>query len=409
MNSCIHENTTVINQHDIVRKYRCNDCGKVMMCSCDKKYGEKFLPHQLTWVLDRNTMERIPVTHGFQEKICNTCKGLPEEAHPIKAGYGYTSKIQRYYWREIWRLTTIRFAAWAEMQGYPSNYQAIGKHPGVHKRIKKEVTDEIKKIHAQSPKYVFNDVSEEKFLKEHPVEQIILHAEKDLANKDKKAHVFHEGKSYTVEDFVQIYYQKKGYKTLTVESRPWHVIFGIYMHLLIEDPFDEKNDKPKGFGNRDDFDNKVKPSRLIWMFKPDDFGSAYYAKRRKKAIIKYFKEMVPKNKSNYMWTFDYSLPHSENFRQYLWAHRKEDIAVAKTLIEVLPSDILTRVLRYLIEDYWNRYLGFPDLFVYNNEEFFFTEVKFSSDKLSGEQRNWIVGNETILHLPFKLVKVHNKK
>ena len=80
--------------------------------------------------------------------------------------------------------------------------------------------------------------------------------------------------------------------------------------------------------------------------------------------------------------------------------------IAKQLLKILPREAIVRVLKYLIEDYWVRYIGWPDLLVFNEEEFLFVEVKASGDKLSGEQRTWIEGNLKSLHFPFKLVKIH---
>jgi len=75
---------------------------------------------------------------------------------------------------------------------------------------------------------------------------------------------------------------------------------------------------------------------------------------------------------------------------------------------LLPADDIYRILRYLVEDYWRRYVGWPDLIIYTQDHLFFAEVKSSRDKLSEDQKNWIDGNSTELHLPFKLVKLHRK-
>lgn len=39
---------------------------------------------------------------------------------------------------------------------------------------------------------------------------------------------------------------------------------------------------------------------------------------------------------------------------------------------------------------------------------FFAEVKFSKDKLSEDQKQWIKRNYEYLFLPFKLIKIHKK-
>ena len=59
------------------------------------------------------------------------------------------------------------------------------------------------------------------------------------------------------------------------------------------------------------------------------------------------------------------------------------------LSRCLPEAVL-RILRYLVGNYWGRYLGWPDLLVYKKDDFFFAEIKASKDKLSAEQKRWIV-------------------
>ena len=60
----------------------------------------------------------------------------------------------------------------------------------------------------------------------------------------------------------------------------------------------------------------------------------------------------------------------------------------------------------IVGNYWGRYLGWPDLLVYKEDDFFFAEIKASKDKLSAEQKRWIVDSSSELDLPFKLVKIH---
>ena len=107
-----------------------------------------------------------------------------------------------------------------------------------------------------------------------------------------------------------------------------------------------------------------------------------------------------------LWLFDYWLEPSSDLRNYLWAHRSKDINKARNLVSILPNDVILRILQYLVKDYWGRYCGWPDLFVYSQDDFFFAEVKSSKDKLSEDQKNWIKGNSTEINLPFKLVKIH---
>jgi hypothetical protein len=55
------------------------------------------------------------------------------------------------------------------------------------------------------------------------------------------------------------------------------------------------------------------------------------------------------------------------------------------------------MLRYLVEDYWGRRSGWPDLFIFRGNEFFFSEVKSATDKLGKSQQRWLRENRERLH------------
>ncbi|WP_390896840.1 VRR-NUC domain-containing protein [Rubinisphaera margarita] len=143
---------------------------------------------------------------------------------------------------------------------------------------------------------------------------------------------------------------------------------------------------------------------LIWCHKPEDFGTAAYGQRRKEAIDEHFAQVLKADDID--WLFDYWLEPSARLRQYLWAHRDAEIETARKLISVLPPEVLFRILRYPVDSYWERYLGWPDLLLYRDDDYFFAEVKSSNDKLSNDQKRWIRDNDDVLRMPFKLVKVH---
>ena len=138
---------------------------------------------------------------------------------------------------------------------------------------------------------------------------------------------------------------------------------------------------------------------------PEDFGASGYALRRASEIKEHF-GALPLNRDDLLWLFDLWVDYSTDLRQYLWAHRTKDVNKARAMISILPIDATIRILSYLIKDYWNNYLGWPDLLVYKGDEFFFAEVKSSSDKLSEDQKHWIKKNSSEIKLPFKLVKIH---
>ncbi len=204
----------------------------------------------------------------------------------------------------------------------------------------------------------------------------------------------------SIEEFAERHYVRNGWQVLFLESQPFHVLFGIFMWLVVQDPQDERV-RLVSFGDRHAFDEK-RPGNQVWTHLPDDFGSKGYGRRRANIIEKHLSSEMH-HRGNLLWLFDYWTFHSEGLRNYLWAHQTEDVQAARKIVEILPPPLICKILRYLVDDYWGRYLGWPDLLVYQRTEFFFAEVKSSSDKLSEDQKRWIVDNHQHLHIPFRLL------
>lgn len=404
MKDCTHPNVICINPYELIRKYRCNSCGEVMMCACEEKFARRFLSHQLNCGNELNTNRRISVTIGFQKGICNTCRGLPEEAHPMAPIYGRTTKIVRYYWREIAFETIRRFGEWTESQEYSDWLTARVKHQEKYNSIKREVIGEIKELHRRSPKYVYQEESQNEVLTNYPVEVIRLDG--TYVKKAESGVVILDGdKLCSPEEFAAHHFERMGYKVVFAESVPFHALFGIFMWLLIQDQSDPKV-RMVGFGDRATFEQGI-ADKQIWTFLPEDFGTINYAIRRATAIDEHF-AFLPEHKEELLQVFDYWVEPSVGLRQYLWAHRPQNVTKAREIVSILPVNVTRRILRYLVADYWKRYCGWPDLIVHNHDEFFFAEVKSSKDKLSEDQKNWIRGNDAELHLPVKLVKIHRQ-
>jgi hypothetical protein len=401
--TCAHETVHCLNEYELIRKYCCETCGLVMMCACDQEIGESFLSHQLKDGCVLETQERVPVTLGFVKDICRECRGLRPQAHPMAAIPGRTSKIKRYYWREIQFEEFKRFAAEATAAGIDPQVSYSLEATALLKKIQRDVLSDIKKLHATSPKYVYEEISQAETLSRYNIEQIDLMATFAPKTEDAGAGIIEDGKVIRAEEFAANHYQRLGWKTMFVESVPFHVLFGVYMWLLIQDAKDPKS-QMVFFGSRRDFESNREGTQ-IHTFLPEDFGTLGYAERRANAIDEHLSDIAS---GDLEWFFDYWLDHSSDFREYLWAHREADVQRARALIDVLPIDVIVRILRYLVGDYWGRYTGWPDLLVYKGDTFFFAEVKASKDRLSEEQKRWIADNATNLNLPFKLIKIHRE-
>jgi len=397
---CYHERVTCLNQHELVRKYRCASCNGIMMCACDEAFGHKFLPHQLREGREFETQERVPVTLGFQPRICSECRGLPADPAPAAAIYGRTSKIKRYYWRELFFAKQWATAEWEE--GHPVTTHE--ERRAAASQIEKRVLADIKALHATSPKYVFTERSQAEVIERYGVEVETLSASYTPGG-GKGAVLLLDGEPSSPEAFATRYYEALGWSVLPLESVPFHALFGTLMWILIQDGADPKV-RMVMFGDRHVYET-TRGHAEIWTFLPSDFGSKAYRQRRAPAISAHLDEL-PRDTDELLWTFDYWRSHSHDFRQYLWAHRDGDMNRARRLIEILPSETILKILRYLVDHYWEHYLGWPDLLLFRDAEILFVEVKSSSDKLSEDQKRWIADNHGHLGLPLRIAKIHRR-
>jgi hypothetical protein len=176
--NCSHFTRGCVNPYELVRKYQCGDCGAVMMCRCDEEFARRFLPYQLDVATELNTQQRVPVTGGFQPGICDSCRGLREEAHPKAQTYRCSTKIRRYYWREIFMETTRRFDQWGTALGLERVGLGFGEQfVNQRERIEREVVEEIKVQHALNPKYCFQEDSQDEVIKRNNVAVVNLRTE----------------------------------------------------------------------------------------------------------------------------------------------------------------------------------------------------------------------------------------
>lgn len=153
---CLHTDVTCLNQHELIRKYRCSDCGGVMMCACDEPIGRRFLLHQLHEGCELDTQLRMPVTHGFVLGTCSECRGFPADCAPMAAIPGRTSRVKRYYWRELFFAEMLAQAEWDEAHPYAGHQERRIAATA----IEAEVLAGVEQRRATAPKYVYHEPSQ---------------------------------------------------------------------------------------------------------------------------------------------------------------------------------------------------------------------------------------------------------
>jgi hypothetical protein len=329
---------------------------------------------------------------------------LAASASPPRAAiHGRTSKIKRFYWRELFFREAELFGDWENANPEASE----GKAKATRQRIEREVLDEIKVLHQATPLYDMREPSQAEVLARYNIEVQPFYPAY-TASPEKGAVVMLDGDIVPPETFVVQQYEMQGWAAMPLESVPLHALFSVMMWLLIEHPTDPRS-RMVGFGSRTAFEARI-PGEKIWMHLPEDFGTAGYSRRRKEAIDEhfdfFFKPDGYNDRGHLLELFDYWRSPSERLRQYLWAHRGADVDRARKLIQILPPETILTILRYLVDDYWDLYLGWPDLLLWRDDDFLLIEVKSSSDRLSGDQMRWIADNHEELKLPFCIAKLH---
>ena len=270
------------------------------MCACEEEFARLFLPHQLSEGTELKTQRSIPVTLGFQKNVCNTCRGLPEEAYPTAEIYGRSSKIQRYYWREIFFETTQRFANWAETQGYDYN-SAQFNHRNMYDAFEKEVIEEIKALHENTPKYIYQEESPSEVLTKNNVKVIDL-VGTYIKQEERKVGILEADQILSAGGFAASYYEKQGHEVMFTESVPFHALFGVFMWLLIQNPSDPEVQIVM-FGDRQAFEEN-REGKEVWTHLPVTSALLAMLKGEFYAIEEHF-AFLPKEREELLWTFDY--------------------------------------------------------------------------------------------------------
>lgn len=419
---CEHRNRTFLSPWELLRKYVCIDCGAVMTCACDQEIATFVTPYKASQGRDQWTHDEFMVTEPLVLGLCHDCRREVPPAYPKSEHRGASSKVHRYYWHEIWKETQLEFLAWCRESNLPL-FDAAGRprllyyhceHAENYQAIQAAVVARWRVRHEQNPRYDFTQPSDADVIKSCDV--VVENVEACYLVPSSR-HVLVLPLNATdpfgavqVEEFVAQRLRREGREVLFCEGRPFQALYGSLMWLWIQSPGD-LGLRPCGFGGRGGVGADERG--MIWTLLPHDFGSPAHARRRDQALQAHI-DTLPDDIDGLLWAYDYWQEASRPLRQYLWAYTEEDQQRGQTLITVLGPQRIKLIMRYLAEDYWGRYLGWPDLVSWREgpggpEDVGFVEVKSSSDKLSDDQRSWIEGNYKQLRLPFRIAKVHRKQ
>ena len=188
----------------------------------------------------------------------------------------------------------------------------------------------------------------------------------------------------SAEKIVSEWYESEEYTVKACERRLISTWVGTFLAPIIQDPNDPGNrlvmrDSTRGWTPN----NRNAP--IIKFLLPEDFASKEYYERRYEAFTDWFKKL--ENSGNLTTIFEALLESSTLLRDYLWVNEDDAVELARSALHVIPPELVLVSVKWAIRDFWNRQPGWPDLFIYKNDDYLFVEVKSPHDKLSQEQMN----------------------
>lgn len=356
----------------------------MFFCDCEEELATRFLPYQLKFGTEYGTGKRFPVI-GSTSKMCQTCKGEKEEPHPMV----YGSKLERYYWREIFKTYLSLVAHWLDSNNLTvTNILAFeSQYAKQSDLLKKEAKTYWQDRHNQSPKYTFAvEPTEADFLSEVKVPERNLTGRITSVKKGKKnakAWINSLGKECSVEDIASEWFSSNGFIVKKCELRLVSVLVATFCFPVI-----------------------IGQERSIGSLLTRGFGSEQFFASHKQEFEK--NRHYLEKAENLAAIYNNILPESHGLRLYLGVEDAESVELGLLAIKAMPRSMLLDCVQFGFESFWARRAGWPDLFAARlaSNEFLFAEVKGSTDKLSLQQMDWFKWAIQKAKLPCEIVRVN---
>jgi len=405
--NCSHTSVECLNEYEFFRKYRCRSCGSVLLCACERSLAETFLPHQAHIAHEYGTGRRISID-GIG-RVCAECRGAVEEPHPRAEGHSAGGKIDRFYWREIFK--TYCGGIQEEYGGsfpFKSILEFEAKEPDIAERIRQSARKFWQHRHKTAPKYDTKEQTQAEFLDKVPVPVKTLDGEyRQVERKGQKIGCWSNSKGdlVSVEKLVEDWYSSQGLSVWRCERRLISVWVATFFGVPIQDPADPYSQLAMRHSTVGWTPIK-RNTPLISFRLPRDFGSSEYYERRGDVLDTWIDGV--RIAQNMTALYDMLLPETKLIRDYLWVGDQEAEELGRVALRVIPNDAVAAALAWAIGHFWDRQPGWPDLLVVGKHSYSFSEVKSPYDQLSQSQMNWFSWAVENAHLQCELVRVKRK-
>lgn len=211
------------------------------------------------------------------------------------------------------------------------------------------------------------------------------------SQKTGKVKYFINGSEYFAEEAAILHYESLRYKAMWTEDTYWWTLMSIFFWDVI---FAKIRGAVSCIIDGVQVEIDTNDARFEQMFSQtiqmngmpvDFFTSEFYARRQnliKNRIQEIFhSDIEQKLNESYKNNYGKKCRSVDDWDKY----KIDELLIP---IKRIDKEIIVKILERLISNFNDNRTGLPDLIVYNNSEFFFSEVKSEKDKISEKQSDW---------------------
>ena len=328
----------------------------------------------------------------------------------MAATYGRKRKVERYYWREIFKTYCSHILDWLDQNSEQTKdiIEFQKKFPDIAKELKKKAKRYWQDVNRQTPKYDLKERTQSEFLSSVKISVASVKAEyRQVQKAGQKIGKWMNltGQLVSAEEVAAEWYQALGYSTLRCERKLISVLVATFLTTSIQSKSDPRVRTVFRNSTRN-WTRRNTKTGLISILLPEDFGTVEHYSRRSSAIQADLSRM--RAAKNLLTLFDMLLHPSESLRDYLWVNDDKPVGLARTALTVLPNEVVIAGVDWAIRDFWRRQPGWPDFLVHRNDGFLFSEVKSPLDELSHEQMNWFQWAIEEARIPCEICRIEKQ-
>ena len=218
------------------------------------------------------------------------------------------------------------------------------------------------------------------------------------------------GNEYFAEEVAINHYKSLGYKALWTENTYWWTLMSLFFWDVI---FAETRGAVSVIIGGVQTELEPGDKRFEQLFKqtiqmngmPSDFFTPEFYERRKSLLKNKIQELQYSNleqklSESYKQNYGRNCRPIENWDKY----KIDELLIS---VQRVDKGKLIKILERLISDFNNNRAGLPDLVVYDDKDFFFSEVKSEKDKISEKQKEWHDFLSTTLGLKVEIFLINH--